>query len=87
MPTYTAYLPRNGNFSKDIVVAQKAVQGLFADVVVLEAANLEDVYDQLNHGSGRELEGYRGRSLSVGDVVVKPDGKLMMVDSCGWMEI
>lgn len=88
MPTFTVYLPKRGNFDKRLDTALGAVLGVVdSDVVVLEAAGLEDVFAALNHGSGRELEGYRGRSLSVGDVVVKPDGSMMMCDSCGWKKI
>lgn len=32
---------------------------------------LAEVFVRLNHGSGDELPGYRGRSFSVGDVVVE----------------
>lgn len=86
--TYTVYLPKRGNFSKKLAIALGAVVGTIeSDVVTLQAESLEDVYDQLNHGSGRELEGYRGRSLSVGDVVVKSDGSMMMCDSVGWRKI
>lgn len=89
MTKYIAYLPRFGNFSKDLVVARKAIAGLDSEAVVLEAMNLEDVFAQLNHGSGSELEGYEGRSLSVGDAVCEADrlGRAWMVDSFGWTEI
>jgi hypothetical protein len=52
--------------------------------VQVEAENLDDVYAQLNHGSGVELKGYHGRSLSVGDVVVPSTGPAMMCASFGW---
>lgn len=88
MKTFTAYLPKNGNFRKSGIKAYMCVSGhVESDVVQLQAENLEHVYAQLNHGSGCELEGYKGRSLSVGDVVVSPEGETFMVDSFGWRKL
>ncbi len=44
----------------------------------------EFAYAKLNHGSGQELEGYKGRSLSVGDLVeVGP--YTLRCEGAGWM--
>ena len=84
---FVAYLPKNGNFSKDLQVAKDAAWGVNADAVELEAESIEHVYAQLNHGSGHELPGYTGRSLSVGDVVVEEGGEAWMCDSFGWRNL
>lgn len=85
MAKFIAILPKNGNFSKDRTVAKRAVTNMVAsDRVELEADSIEDVYAQLNHGSGQELKGYTGRSLSVGDVVIDDENTAWMCDSFGW---
>lgn len=84
---YIAYLPTFGNFSQDIEVAKKAAWGVGAEAVELEAESIDEVFAKLNHGSGQELEGYTGRSLSIGDVVVSDGGEAFMCASTGWKNL
>lgn len=84
---FVAYLPKTGNFSKNLQVAKDAAWGVNSDAVELEAGSIDEVFAKLNHGSGQELEGYRGRSLSVGDVVVTEGGEAFMCDSFGWKNL
>lgn len=88
MDNYTAYLPKYGNYSKDMRIAVRASLRLDdTAVVTLQAEALDHVFALLNHGSGCELPGYKGRSLSVGDLVQDPQGKFWLCDSMGWKEI
>ncbi len=69
MPRYTAVVLHRPVFRVDVAGSlAEAVRG--AELVTLDARDLDDVYAQLNHGSGRERPGYRGRSLSVGDLIL-----------------
>lgn len=61
-------------------------------LVELEASDAGDVFGQLNHGSGCELPGYGGRSMSVGDACYAGRATDLVgpcyVDICapvGWM--
>jgi len=47
----------------------------------MEAAGLEDVFERLNMNHPAD---YQRRSLSVGDVVVAPDGTAYVCKPCGW---
>lgn len=88
MPMFTAILPRNGNFNKSVRVAFDALENMIPnDIVTLQAETLGEVFAKLNHGSGQELEGYQGRSLSVGDVVIDGRDRAWMCDSCGWLDM
>lgn len=85
---YTAIISKNPNFFGDVHVARASLARTDVDRVDVEADTLDDVFAMLNHGSGREMPGYRGRSLSVGDVVIdRVDGKTYMVAPFGWEEI
>jgi hypothetical protein len=69
MPRFTAVVLHRPVFRVDVAGSlAEAVRG--ADLVPVDADDLDDVYAQLNHGSGREKSGYRGRSLSVGDIIL-----------------
>jgi hypothetical protein len=59
------------------------------EVVLPSCADLEDVFAEMNgHGpSGRFPDGYRGRSLSVGDVVWDPAGQGWLCAAAGWQEL
>lgn len=46
----------------------------------------DELFVRLNHGSGREEPGYRGRSLSVGDVV-EIDGFALRCMPVGWQRV
>jgi len=85
MRTYIAYLPRYGNFLCKLKFDEVARRD-DTDVVQVQAENLEHVFALLNHGSGQELDGYMGRSLSVGDFVVDSTGRAWLCDSFGWVK-
>lgn len=65
---YTAIISKNPNFFGDLDAARNSLTNASVDerVDVAEARTLDDVFAMLNHGSGREMPGYCGRSLSVG---------------------
>lgn len=93
LKSFTAFLLTNPNFSADPTKSRRAFlqsarTGAGTESVLLEAENFDDVYAQLNHGSGRELAGYKGRSLSMGDLIMSwPDQKLVMVSAHGFSEL
>ena len=88
---YTAIILAEPNFAGDPLTSlrrtSRATSFLDYTRVPLDAEDLDDVFAQLNHGSGRELAGYRGRSLSVGDLVIDPDGRVFMCAANGWEQL
>lgn len=53
----------------------------------LDAASVEDVYERLNMAHPAEYRALHLRSLSMGDVVVAPDGLAHQCASFGWHDV
>lgn len=72
-----------------LIIGSGRVEVEVGDLRNEQAAEL--VFCRLNHGSGQELEGYRGRSMSVDDCVEVPtegEGTLMLrCAPTGWMHM
>lgn len=92
----TAILDDLSHFRTDMERAQKVVFSpsplstktfCFSVEAPSEEAALEITFAKLNHGSGQEEEGYRLRSLSVGDIVVVNSVNAYLCASCGWERI
>jgi hypothetical protein len=90
-----AILDNGSRFKADMNRAQKVLQNpsplttaTFSLSVEApsEQAALEITFAKLNHGSGEEAEGYRLRSLSVGDIVIL-NGTAYLCASLGWERI
>jgi hypothetical protein len=87
MKTYTAIILTDPDFTDNQKRLTHEIAMDRVTKIPLEAEDLEDVFVKLNHGSGGELRGYHGRSLSVGDGVKDPEGKLFIVAGCGFTEV
>lgn len=95
MANYRVLILGKTNFEGDLAKAHDVTvealangdKAVLSTVVTLEAANIDEVFVKLNHGSGEELPGYRGRSLSVGDVVIDEAGVASMCAPSGWRRL
>ena len=53
--------------------------------VASDAKTAEQIYMMLQNGVGETPDGFKNRSMDVGDLVVWEDGRIERCDNCGWM--
>lgn len=56
-------------------------------VATIHADSLEDAFTKGQNDFSEEYHQFEVRSTSVGDVILTPDGKAMMVHGVGWEEV